>query len=187
MSHAGGSRIRNPASLSVITVLCRWSVTAWNFVGMCRMRRRPKSQYHIKLHGYSNGLASTSPWLLLKEQATSHINIASDIRPLLSTSIHKGSSVPKFTLYPWRMAEEWQKITATAFKKLHKPSDPVVVVIVWDAASAHAAAAVPGASCSTVRVTSYCWFPGWLSWRYHAEASALWRQKTECQIVETIL
>ncbi|KAL0938547.1 uncharacterized protein CTRU02_205157 [Colletotrichum truncatum] len=41
-------------------------------------------------------------------------------------------------------AQNWQKIMATSFKKLHKPGEPVVVINVWDAASARAAASVPG-------------------------------------------
>jgi len=37
-----------------------------------------------------------------------------------------------------------QSAIATSFKKLHQPGNPVVVVNVWDAASAQAAASVPG-------------------------------------------
>ena len=37
-----------------------------------------------------------------------------------------------------------QNTVAAAFKRLHKPGDPVVVVNVWDASSASAAASVPG-------------------------------------------
>ena len=41
-------------------------------------------------------------------------------------------------------ARDWQSTVAIALKKLHKPSEPVVVINVWDASSAYAAASVPG-------------------------------------------
>jgi 2-methylisocitrate lyase-like PEP mutase family enzyme len=39
--------------------------------------------------------------------------------------------------------QDQQNTVAAAFKKLHKPGDPIVVVNVWDASSAEAAASVP--------------------------------------------
>jgi 2-methylisocitrate lyase-like PEP mutase family enzyme len=46
-----------------------------------------------------------------------------------------------------------QRALAAAFKKLHKPGNPLVVVNVWDAWSAHAAATVPGVK--ALATTSY--------------------------------
>jgi len=39
---------------------------------------------------------------------------------------------------------DWKSSVATAFKRLHKPGEPVVVINIWDASSATAAASVPG-------------------------------------------
>jgi hypothetical protein len=41
-------------------------------------------------------------------------------------------------------AQGWQKTVTTAFKRMDKPGEPIIVVNVWDAASVQASASVPG-------------------------------------------
>jgi hypothetical protein len=74
--------------------------------------------------------------LIISGEKSNHLQLPYRNHFLTSDVIH--ATFPKWS------REGWQNIVAAAFKRLHKPGDPVIVVNLWDASSAEAAASVPG-------------------------------------------